>query len=58
MSNRSVSVTDRALVTTVDNIEHIESQSLYEVAVGQVFLQPTAKNPTEYFTVMTVFDVG
>jgi multidrug efflux pump subunit AcrB len=28
MSDRIVSVTERALTTTVDNIEHIESQSL------------------------------
>jgi multidrug efflux pump subunit AcrB len=42
MSNRIVSVTERSLTTTVDNIEHIESQSLYGVAVVKVFLQPTA----------------
>jgi multidrug efflux pump subunit AcrB len=42
MSDRVVSVTERALTTTVDNIEHIESQSLYGVAVVKVFLQPTA----------------
>jgi multidrug efflux pump subunit AcrB len=42
MSNRIVSVTERALTTTVDNIEHIESQSLNGIAVVKVFLQPTA----------------
>jgi len=42
MSNRIVSVTERSLTTTVDNIEHIESQSLYGVAVVKVFLQPNA----------------
>ncbi len=42
MSDRIVSVTERALTTTVDNIEHIESQSLYGVAVVKVFLQPNA----------------
>jgi len=42
MSDRIVSITERALTTTVDNIEHIESQSLYGVAVVKVFLQPTA----------------
>jgi multidrug efflux pump subunit AcrB len=42
MSDRVVSVTQRALTTTVDNIEHIESQSLYGVAVVKVLLQPTA----------------
>ena len=42
MSDRIVSVTERALTTTVDNIQHIESQSLYGIAVVKVFLQPTA----------------
>jgi multidrug efflux pump subunit AcrB len=42
MSDRIVSVTERSLTTTVDNIEHIESQSLYGVAVVKVFLQPNA----------------
>jgi multidrug efflux pump subunit AcrB len=42
MADRIVSVTERALTTTVDNIEHIESQSLYGIAVVKVFLQPQA----------------
>src|SRR3981189_183081 len=42
MGDRVVSVTERALTTTVDNIEHVESQSLYGIAVVKVFLQPTA----------------
>ena len=42
ISDRIISVTERSLTTTVDNIEHIESQSLYGVAVVKVFLQPTA----------------
>jgi multidrug efflux pump subunit AcrB len=42
MNDRIVSVTERALTTTVDNIEHIESQSLSGVAVVKVFLQPTS----------------
>ena len=42
MADRIVSITERALTTTVDNIEHIESQSLYGVAVVKVFFQPTA----------------
>src|SRR5438128_2747747 len=33
MADRIVSITERALTTTVDNIEHIESQSLYGTAV-------------------------
>lgn len=42
MNDRIIYVTERALTTTVDNIEHIESQSLYGVAVVKVFLQPNA----------------
>jgi multidrug efflux pump subunit AcrB len=42
MSDRIISVTERNLTTVVDNIEHIESQSLYGIAVVKVFLQPTA----------------
>jgi len=42
MADRIVSITERSLTTTVDNIEHIESQSLYGVAVVKVFLQPNA----------------
>src|SRR3982074_417105 len=42
MSDRIVTTTERNLTTTVDNIEHIESQSLYGVAVVKVFLQPNA----------------
>ena len=42
MSDRIVSVTERSLTTVVDNIEHVESQSLYGIAVVKVFLQPNA----------------
>src|SRR5260221_1049724 len=36
---------ERVLTTTVDNIEHIESQSLYGIAVVIIFLQPNASVP-------------
>jgi multidrug efflux pump subunit AcrB len=36
------SVYERVLTTTVNNIEHIESESLSGVAVVKIFLQPTA----------------
>jgi len=36
------SIYERALTTTVDNIEHIESQSLNGVAIVKVYLQPQA----------------
>jgi multidrug efflux pump subunit AcrB len=39
MSDRIVTITERALTTTVDDIQHIESQSLDGVAVVKVFLQ-------------------
>jgi multidrug efflux pump subunit AcrB len=42
MSDRIVSVTERTLTTTVDNIQHVESQSLNGIAVVKVFLQPNA----------------
>ena len=42
MADRIVSITERSLTTTVDNIEHIESQSLNGIAVVKVFLQPNA----------------
>jgi multidrug efflux pump subunit AcrB len=42
MSDRIVSVTERNLTTVVDNIQHVESQSLYGIAVVKVFLQPNA----------------
>lgn len=41
LADRIVSITERNLTTTVDNIEHIESQSLYGIAVVKVFFQPT-----------------
>jgi multidrug efflux pump subunit AcrB len=43
MSDRIVSITERSLTTTVDDIEHVESQSLNGIAVVKVFFQPTAK---------------
>jgi multidrug efflux pump subunit AcrB len=43
MADRIVSQTERSLTTTVDDIEHIESQSLNGIAVVKVFFQPTAK---------------
>ena len=42
IADRIVSVTERNLTTVVDNIEHVESQSLYGIAVVKVFLQPNA----------------
>jgi multidrug efflux pump subunit AcrB len=43
MSLRIVSIFERNLTTTVNDIEHIESQSLRGIAVIKVFFQPGAK---------------
>jgi multidrug efflux pump subunit AcrB len=40
MADRIVTITERALTTTVDNIDHIESNSLYGVSVVKLFFQP------------------
>ncbi len=45
---------ERVLTTTVDNIEHIESQSLLGIAVVKVFLQPTANVATGIAQVTSV----
>jgi multidrug efflux pump subunit AcrB len=41
LADRIVTTTERNLTTTVDNVEHIESQSLYGIAVVKVFFQST-----------------
>jgi multidrug efflux pump subunit AcrB len=41
MANRIVTLTERSLTTTVDNIEHFESNSLYGIAVVKIYFQPT-----------------
>ena len=40
MADRIVSITERALTTTVDNIDHFESNSLYGIAVVKIYFQP------------------
>src|SRR5260370_30711259 len=45
MADRIISITERSLTTTVDDIQHIESQSLNSIAVVKVFFQPTARTP-------------
>src|SRR5258705_13137463 len=42
ISTRIVTLTERTLTTTVDDIEHSESQSLNGIAVVKVFFQPNA----------------
>jgi multidrug efflux pump subunit AcrB len=43
MEQRIVTVSERAFTTTVNDIEHIESQSLNGVAVLKIFFQPGAR---------------
>src|SRR3981081_4029326 len=45
---------ERILTTTVDNNEHIESQSLYGIGVVKIFLQPSANVPTGIAQVTSV----
>ena len=43
MEKRIVTVSERSLTTTVNDIEHIESQSYNGVAVIRIFFQPNVK---------------
>lgn len=43
MASRIVTVSERGLTTTVDDIEHIESQSLAGMGVIKVFFHPNVK---------------
>jgi multidrug efflux pump subunit AcrB len=45
---------ERSLTTTVDNIEHIESQSIYGISIIKVFLQPNASVPSGIAQVTSV----
>jgi multidrug efflux pump subunit AcrB len=45
IANNITSPYERALTTTVDNIGHIESESLYGIAIVKIFLQPHASVP-------------
>jgi multidrug efflux pump subunit AcrB len=46
MADRITQVNERSLTTTVNDIEHIESQSLPGIAILKIFLQPTANIQT------------
>ena len=43
MEKRIVTVSERAMTTTVNDIEHIESQSYNGVAVIKLYFQPNVK---------------
>ncbi len=46
IADRVVSVTERSLTTTVNNIEHVESESLPGRGIEKVFFQPGADLPS------------
>ncbi len=46
MANRITTISERGLTTLVDNIDHIESQSLSGIAVIKVFFRPEANIQT------------
>src|SRR6202521_1787540 len=46
MANRITTNTERGLTTLVNDIEHIDSQSLNGVAVVKIFFRPSANIPT------------
>src|SRR6202035_403802 len=46
IGQRIAAVNERSLTTTVNDIEHIESQSLTGIAVIKIFFQPNANIPT------------
>jgi multidrug efflux pump subunit AcrB len=54
IGNRIASQNERALTTTVDDIEHIESQSLAGICIIKVFFQPHANIQTAIAQVVSV----
>src|ERR1700741_638988 len=46
MAQRITGPTERTLTTTVNDIEHIESQSLAGISVIKIYFQPDANIPT------------
>src|SRR3979490_2688119 len=65
MSGRVVYYYERALTTTVSNIEHIESQSLYGRGIVKIYFQPgtdvaagTAQGPAASQTGLRTWPTG
>ena len=54
IADRVTAVSERALTTTVNDIEHIESQSLYGTAVIKVFFQPRANIATAIAQIVSI----
>src|SRR6266404_127628 len=58
MSDRIVSPTERALTTLVNDIEHIDSQSLNGVAVVKIYFRPNANIQTALAQVTAISQTG
>lgn len=54
MGQRITGTTERSLTTTVNDIEHIESQSYSGVAIVKVYFQPNANLPTAIAQVVSI----
>jgi CzcA family heavy metal efflux pump len=54
VGQRITAVNERSLTTTVNDIEHIESQSLNGVSVIKIFFQPGANIPTAIAQVVAI----
>ena len=55
MEKRMVTVTERAMTTTVNDIEHIESQSYNGVAIIKVFFQPDVQTSSALAEINSTF---
>ena len=58
MADRITTNTERGLTTLVNNIEHIESQSLNGVAVVKIFFQPSTNIQTALAQVTAISQTG
>jgi CzcA family heavy metal efflux pump len=54
MGQRITAVNERSLTTTVNDIEHIESQSLAGLSIIKIFFQPNANIPTAVAQVVAI----
>jgi multidrug efflux pump subunit AcrB len=54
VSQRITSVNERSLTTTVNDIEHIESESLSGFSITKIFFQPNANIPTAIAQVVAI----
>src|ERR1700675_1282883 len=54
VGNRITSVNERSLTTTVNDIEHIESESLSGFSIIKIFFQPNANIPTAISQVVAI----